>query len=249
MSVRPIDLGPKLSRATTKESSCGSRRLPAAAVGASPGAAVRRSPRALQEGAASDLCLSACVEADLCLGRVGPVTQEFRSGAPNALYRAAGRRADVVLAISNGTRESLAAAGLPSDKIAVLPNAVRVDESGSMPLDARASAPARHPGGCVRRRLRLAIPSQEAKRRRHRRRELLDDAQLVLAGSGETEDELRDRARPLGDRAHFLPTPTGDVASVYSAFDVSVFCPARRRAPAGSDSGDAHGAAGRRDRQ
>jgi glycosyltransferase involved in cell wall biosynthesis len=29
----------------------------------------------------------------------------------------------------------------------------------------------------------------------------------------------------LGPRAHFLPTPTDDVADVLSAFDVSVFCP------------------------
>ncbi len=32
-------------------------------------------------------------------------------------------------------------------------------------------------------------------------------------------------AAPLGDRAHFVPTPTDDVADVLSAFDVSVFCP------------------------
>ena len=48
---------------------------------------------------------------------------------------------------------------------------------------------------------------------------------LIMAGAGETERDLRAQARPLGDRAHFVPTPTGDVADVLSAFDVSVFCP------------------------
>src|SRR6202000_2613944 len=48
---------------------------------------------------------------------------------------------------------------------------------------------------------------------------------LILAGSGETEDELRELAAPLGDRAHFIDTPGADVPDVLSAFDVSVFCP------------------------
>jgi glycosyltransferase involved in cell wall biosynthesis len=48
---------------------------------------------------------------------------------------------------------------------------------------------------------------------------------LVFAGAGETEGELRRRAAPLGERAHFLPTP-GDAASeVLSAWDLAVFCP------------------------
>ena len=49
--------------------------------------------------------------------------------------------------------------------------------------------------------------------------------QLVLAGDGETEEELRRQAQPLGDRAHFVPTPGANVADVLSAFDVAVFCP------------------------
>ena len=48
---------------------------------------------------------------------------------------------------------------------------------------------------------------------------------LLLAGDGETEAELRELAAPLGDRAHFIPTPGREVPEVLSAFDVSVFCP------------------------
>ena len=32
-------------------------------------------------------------------------------------------------------------------------------------------------------------------------------------------------AAPLGERAHFIPTPRAEIADVLSAFDVSVFCP------------------------
>jgi glycosyltransferase involved in cell wall biosynthesis len=55
----------------------------------------------------------------------------------------------------------------------------------------------------------------------------LDDARvhLIMAGAGETEPALRAQAQPLDGRAHFVPTPTSDVAEVLSAFDVSVFCP------------------------
>jgi glycosyltransferase involved in cell wall biosynthesis len=48
---------------------------------------------------------------------------------------------------------------------------------------------------------------------------------LILAGSGETEAELRELAAPLGARAHFIGTPGSEVPDVLSAFDVSVFCP------------------------
>ncbi len=50
-------------------------------------------------------------------------------------------------------------------------------------------------------------------------------AHLILAGGGETEAQLRELAAPLGERAHFIPTPGSEIADVMSAFDVSVFCP------------------------
>jgi len=48
---------------------------------------------------------------------------------------------------------------------------------------------------------------------------------LILAGDGETEEQLRELAAPLGERAHFISTPGSEVPDVLSAFDVSVFCP------------------------
>ena len=157
----------------------------------------------------------------------GPLPTEFRAGLPNALYRFACRRADVVFAISDGTRESLLAAGIPAGKVIVLPNAVRVDD---IRFDAagrsRVRAELGIPGdafvvGCVSRfhpKKRNDVVLQAA--------ELLDDSvHVILAGSGETESTLRELARPLAQRVHFIPTPTSSVGSVYSAFDVSVFCP------------------------
>jgi glycosyltransferase involved in cell wall biosynthesis len=40
-----------------------------------------------------------------------------------------------------------------------------------------------------------------------------------------TAGTARVLAAPLGDRAHFVPTPGDDVADYTSAFDISVFCP------------------------
>ncbi len=57
-------------------------------------------------------------------------------------------------------------------------------------------------------------------------RDLQDErVHLILAGSGDTEAELRELAEPLGARAHIIPTPGREVPDVLSAFDVSVFCP------------------------
>jgi glycosyltransferase involved in cell wall biosynthesis len=49
--------------------------------------------------------------------------------------------------------------------------------------------------------------------------------ELVMAGDGETEAELRARAAPLGGAAHFIPTPGSRLTSVLSASDTVVFCP------------------------
>jgi glycosyltransferase involved in cell wall biosynthesis len=51
------------------------------------------------------------------------------------------------------------------------------------------------------------------------------DPHLILAGTGETEADLRQRAAALGGRVHFLPTPGSDASELFSAFDVCAFCP------------------------
>lgn len=168
------------------------------------------------------------LRAQLVWAEWGPVPYPFRRGLPRQAYLHAGRRADVVMAVSPGTKASVEAVGVPPSKVTVVPNVVDV-EAIRFTQDGRAT---------VRR--RLGIPSDAfvvgciSRFHPKKRNDVvvdgvlaLDDPRvhLILAGAGETESALRTQTGPLGDRAHFVPTPTGDVADVLSAFDVSVFCP------------------------
>jgi glycosyltransferase involved in cell wall biosynthesis len=157
----------------------------------------------------------------------GPLPREFHRGPANALYRAAARRADAVAAVSAGTKATLVAAGVEAGKVAVLPNAVRTERYGFTEDGRRAV------------RGDLAIPPDaftagvlsrfHPKKPNHvvldAAQRLSDDVHVILAGTGPDESRLRELARPLGDRAHFVPGPGRDVSPLLSAFDVAVFCP------------------------
>ncbi|MGH2988860.1 MAG: glycosyltransferase family 4 protein [Solirubrobacterales bacterium] len=156
----------------------------------------------------------------------GKVPLEFRRGLPRRAYLWAARRAAFVMAVAEGARESINEVGVPAGKLHTVPNAVSSDEI------------AFHAEGRRRVREELGIDADAfvvgciSRLNRKKRNDVvvdavagLDDAHLILAGEGETEAELRERALSLGDRAHFVPTPTAEVADVLSAFDVSVFCP------------------------
>lgn len=157
----------------------------------------------------------------------GPVPRQMRRGPGRRAYAAASRGAGPVLAISEGTRRSVVAAGVEAGKVTVLPNAMRTEEI-RFSDDGRARV-----------RAELGIPAEAfavgcvSRFHPKKRNDVLIDAvgmlgpeaHLILAGSGETEAELRRQAAALGDRAHFLITPGADVGDVLSAFDVSVFCP------------------------
>lgn len=228
VEVRPLELGPKLSG------------------GSWPGLALRwpslrsRLRHALEAETPYDVLmlhykkeqlltskLPAALRRRLAWAEWGPLPRQMRRGPGRWLYAAAARRADVVLAISEGTRQSLIEAGVDPAKIDVLPNAMRTAEIRFSPE------------GRARVRAELGIPEDalaigctsrfHPKKRNEVVIEAVDrlgeDVHLILAGNGEAEAELRARAEPLGPRAHFLPTPGADVADLFSAFDVSVFCP------------------------
>jgi glycosyltransferase involved in cell wall biosynthesis len=227
--ARPVDLGPKLS----------SRSWPSLAL---------RSPRLLAEmrhalrteapydalivNFKKEQLLAALLprrlRSRLAWAEWGPVPRQFRRGVPHLLYAGAARRAEVVMAISEGTRQSVTALGVPAAKVAVVPNAVR---ARNVRFDAN---------GRRRVRERLGISPEEfvvgCMSRLHpkKRNDVVVDAvarlqgnvRLILAGDGETEQELRAQARSLRARVDFIATPPRDeVAAVLSAFDVSVFCP------------------------
>lgn len=229
VTVRPIDLGPKLAVGTWRGLILQTPRLVAGIV------------RALRAEAPFDVLLVHYKKEQLLAGLLprsiaprvvwaewGPVPFPLRRGLPRQLYLAAARRASAVLAISEGTRRSVVAVGVPEDRVVVAPNVMRTDELSFSP------------DGRARVREQLGIPSDAfvvgciSRFHPKKRNDVVVDAtialddprvHLLMAGSGETEDDLREQALALGDRVHFVPTPGADVADVISAFDVSVFCP------------------------
>jgi glycosyltransferase involved in cell wall biosynthesis len=157
----------------------------------------------------------------------GPVPQQMRRGPGRLAYARASRSAAPVLAVSEGTRRSAIAAGVDPGKVAFLPNAMRTDE---IRFSAAGRARIRDELGISADAFTVGCISRFHPKKRNdvvidAVAELGGDAHLVLAGSGETEQELRSRAAPLGARAHFLSTPGAAVGDVLSSFDVSVFCP------------------------
>jgi glycosyltransferase involved in cell wall biosynthesis len=157
----------------------------------------------------------------------GPVPGQLARPPGRRLYAGAAKGVTSVFAISEGTRDSVIDAGVDAAKVVVLPNALRTDRLG---FDEQG-----------RRRVREELGIGEGKfvvgctSRFHPKKRLdvlvdavarLDaDTHLILAGTGETEGELRQRAQPLGRRAHFLPTPGDNPSELFSAFDVCAFCP------------------------
>jgi glycosyltransferase involved in cell wall biosynthesis len=158
----------------------------------------------------------------------GPVPFPLRKGIPRQAYLAAARDARLVMAVSQGTLESVRDVGVDAAKLVVVPNVLRTDEIRYTEQ------------GRARVREELGIPSDAfvvgciSRFHPKKRNDVVVSAvrelqnprvHLILAGDGETEAQLRALAEPLGERAHFISTPGSEVPDVLSAFDVSVFCP------------------------
>jgi glycosyltransferase involved in cell wall biosynthesis len=227
--VEPISIGPKLSLRSYVPIAL---RWPFL---------LRRLRRALQAEAPYDVLLvhykkeqlmarwlPAPLRATLVWSEWGPVPFPMRRGLPRRMYVGAAERAAAIMAVSTGTRDSLAEVGIPESEITVVPNVLRTDEIDFTPTG-RAAV-----------RERLGIPPDAfvvgliSRFHPKKRNDVVVDAvkllgddgvHLILAGSGETQADLEALAAPLGDRLHVIDTPGDDVADVLSAFDVSVFCP------------------------
>ncbi len=172
--------------------------------------------------------LPARLRAELAWAEWGPVPLEMRHGPGRLAYAAASRRAPLVLAVSEGTRDSICAAGVSGERVHVVRNAIDTDQY-RFSEQGRARIRGEHG-------ISLGAPVIGCVSRLHhkKRNDVVVDAvvaldrpevHLIIAGEGEAEWDLRNRARALGDRAHFLPTPGTDISNVCSAFDVAVFCP------------------------
>jgi glycosyltransferase involved in cell wall biosynthesis len=228
VAVRPLELGPKLSGKAWPELAF---KWPALRAGLR---------QALEKEAPYDVLLLHYKKEQLLTPGLppglrprvawcewGPVPRQMRQGPGRWAYARAGRGVGAVLAISEGTRESVIAAGVDAGKVTYLPNAMRTEEirfseEGRVRVRAELGIPAEaFTVGCVSRfhpKKRNDVLIDAVGR-------LGDETHLILAGSGETEAELRERAAALGERAHFLTTPGAEIGDVLSAMDVDVFCP------------------------
>jgi glycosyltransferase involved in cell wall biosynthesis len=227
--VRPIDLGPKLSRRS------------AVSLTAKAPLVLRALRAALEREAPYDVLLVHYKKEQLLApwlpkrlrpllvwAEWGPVPRQLRGGAPNVLFRRAARDVGAILAVSAGTKDSLVEAGIEADLVDVVPNVMdlnavrfsadaRARVRGELGIPEGAFTP-----GCVSR----LHPKKPIDVLIRATAALGDDAHLLIAGDGETESELKALGASLmGDRAHFLPTPHRAIADVLSAMDVSVFCP------------------------
>lgn len=172
--------------------------------------------------------LPAALRRRLIWAEWGPVPKQMRQGLTNRAYRWAGRAVSTVLAISEGTRQSVIDAGVAADKVFYLPNAVRTgdirfSEAGRARIRAELSIPTdAFVVGCISR----YHPKKRNDVLIDAVAEIDGDAHAILAGAGETEAALRVQAEEqLNGRGHILPTPGANVGDLLSAFDVSVFCP------------------------
>jgi glycosyltransferase involved in cell wall biosynthesis len=228
VEVRPLRLGPKLSARTWPSLLLRwpllRRRLRRALAAAGPHDALLLHYKKEQLLAAK---LPAELRAKVVWAEWGPVPRQMRRGLGRRLYANASRGVSRVLAISAGTRDSVIEAGVERSRVAVLPNALRTSElgfsaEGREQVRERLGIPAAaFVIGCTSRfhpKKRLDVLIEAFAR-------LEGSPHLVLAGTGESEAELRRRAAPLGDRVHFLPTPGADAPRLFSAFDVCAFCP------------------------
>jgi glycosyltransferase involved in cell wall biosynthesis len=228
VSVREIDLGPKLSR-----------RSIAAVVLLAPVIGVRIARALRAEGPVGTLLLHFKKEQLLCsllparlTGRIvwaewGPVPPPMRRGPARVAYALAARRARRVMAISPGTRRSVVAAGVAAGKVQVVPNLV---DPGEVAFDPVSRVRLRREWGADEETVLVGCISRFQARKRNdvvidAMSDLPEGILLVLAGEGEEEPALRERARRHGERVRFVPNVRGHVDAFLSACDLLVFAP------------------------
>lgn len=228
LSVRAIDLGPKLARASVLGLLI---RAPVILVRIAAALRAQRPIDVLVLHFKKEqlLCslLPASITGSIVWMEWGPVPPPMRRGPARLVYALAARRARRVIAISQGTRRTAIAAGVPPAKVDVVPNLVDVD---AVSFDAQARVALRQTWGAGEQTLVLGCISRFQRRKRNdvvidAMSFLEGDVLLVLAGEGEEEQALRERARPHGDRIRFEPNVRGHVEEFLSACDVLVFAP------------------------
>jgi glycosyltransferase involved in cell wall biosynthesis len=226
--VREIDLGPKLARRTAArvllQAPLTLMRLARALRAERPVKAVLLHFKKEQL-----LCslLPRRLTGDVVWAEWGPVPPPMRRGPARLVYALAARRARAIIAISEGTRDTVIAAGVPAEKVQVVPNLVDVEV---VKPDPRSRAELREAWGAGAQTLVVGCVSRFQRRKRNdvvidAMADLEGDVLLVLAGEGEQEEVLRGRAARYGERVRFVPNVRGHVEAFLSACDVLVFAP------------------------
>jgi glycosyltransferase involved in cell wall biosynthesis len=164
---------------------------------------------------------------DIVWAEWGPVPVPMRRGPARLLYAFAARRARRIIAISEGTRRTIIDVGVPAEKVDVVPNLVDVE---AVKPDPRSRAELREAWGVGEQTLVVGCISRFQRRKRNdvvidAMAHLEGDVLLVLAGEGEQEAMLRERAARYADRVRFVPNVRGHVEAFLSACDVLVFAP------------------------
>ena len=157
----------------------------------------------------------------------GPVPPAMRRGPARLLYALATRRVRKVMAVSEGTRQTVVATGVAPAKVEVVPNLVDVH---AVHFDASARTRLRAAWGAGEQTLVVGCISRFQERKRNdvvidAMAHLSSDVLLVMAGEGEQEPALRARAHAHGERVRFEPNVRGHVEEFLSACDVLVFAP------------------------
>ena len=157
----------------------------------------------------------------------GKVPTQLRHGPGGLLYRLAAQRARRIVAVSEGTRQSVIDAGVSPEKVEVVPNLVDVH---SIEFDAAARAQLRDSWRAGEQTLVVGCISRFQRRKRNdvvidAMAHLDGDVLLVMAGEGEQECALRERAASHGGRVRFEPNVRGHVEAFLSACDLLVFAP------------------------
>jgi glycosyltransferase involved in cell wall biosynthesis len=226
--VREINLGPKLASASVVRVALGTPLI------------LARIARALRaERPVGTLLLHFKKEQLLCsllpsslTGRIvwaewGPVPPQMRHGPARLLYALAARRAQRIVAVSEGTRRTVVDTGVPLRKVDVVPNLLDVH---AVEFDAASRSRLRGSWGAGAETLVVGCISRFQRRKRNdvvidAMAHLEGDVLLILAGEGDEEGPLRERAAPYGDRVRFVPNVRGHVEAFLSACDLLVFAP------------------------
>ena len=159
--------------------------------------------------------------------RGSDVTQFPDFAMPRRLIQQAAYDADAIITVSAGLRDALGALGVPSTKITVLRNGV--DLSKFQPRDQAQSRQAFGVNG----KILVSVGNLIERKGHHRTIEALlqlPDWQLLIAGDGPEKARL-DRLISdlgLGGRVRLLgQLPHGELATLYSAADLSILASSR----------------------